>query len=297
VLNRDRRQGKGKLTKVIRDSVAVRKKPKRPGPSKKGSRTRKKVRESAFETLELEALHVLHGDSIHLDDAYDETRVVMVAVDPYLLHVYWEVPTDELDKARASLNGDDGRSRCILRFHDLSGITSRGEKACGSFDVPIDLGSGSLYIPLRRPGKSYFAELGLETQGGRFYSIIRSNVARTPSARSAPEADEAGFPVQADPRRGVSKRQVREGLPGDHWARPGNEGPKAGLSKERPQEDAIFQKSDPFRPESVWGRSVQGPSGQGAGIDLTERTEGQFTRGLSSEQGMSPPKKGDSADR
>lgn len=262
-------------------------------PSKAKGGARKRAGKSAGETVE--ALCVLHDAPMALNDLYGETRVVAVAVDPYLIHVYWEVTSEELKKARDSLDKDYGQSRAILRFYDVTGRASRSGKAKHAFDVNIDLQSRSRYIDLWGPGGSYVVELGLEIEGGRFYPIHRSNVAQTPRAAPAPRREEAGMLVQGNSEQGVSNIEAPGGPRSDSRVQPGKAGPRGDRPREGSGRFSRFQGTDLTGPQVRFDQG--GPCEEGAGIDLADLSEKGFTLGVSSAGGASSRKEKGSADR
>src|SRR5438552_6032799 len=51
-------------------------------------------------------------DEYNLPESYGKTRLVVLAVDPYLIHAYWEIAPPELDEASRHA----GKSKAVLRF-------------------------------------------------------------------------------------------------------------------------------------------------------------------------------------
>src|SRR5208283_277072 len=98
-----------------------------------------------------------------LPASYGKTRVVMLVVDPNLVHAYWEVAADKLQEVKSQM---EDSSQAVLRFYEAS--------TC--FDVDVDLGSGNWYVPLWSAGKSYYADLGFRDLDGSFVQLARSNV-------------------------------------------------------------------------------------------------------------------------
>ncbi len=133
-----------------------------------------------------------------LPDSYRETRVVFLPVEPYLVHVYWEVTSVGLEKAKRRFGGDPARARAILRFYEVTHIIFDGTNAHGSFDVDIDLLANNWYVHLWSPGKSYFVELGFKGEDGQFYAIARSNIAEIPPAWPSRKASEDYMLVLGD---------------------------------------------------------------------------------------------------
>ncbi len=132
------------------------------------------------------AIRKLLTEPGNLPESYGETRVVLLSVDPYLVHVYWEVNPQEFKKTQRKLRKERAHAQTILRFFDITNIVFDGTNAHSFFDIPVDLKSGNWYVHLWSPEKSYFTELGLKTEDGRFFFIGRSNTTETPRAWPPP---------------------------------------------------------------------------------------------------------------
>jgi len=125
-----------------------------------------------------------------LPDSYGETRVVLLPVGPYSAYVYWEVTPDELEKVRHRVGDGHRQLQATLRVNDVSKLNPDGMGAGHSFDVHIDLKATGRYVNLRSPDRLIFVELGFKTEEGRFFSLARSNTARTPPDCISFKADE-----------------------------------------------------------------------------------------------------------
>ncbi|OEU46777.1 MAG: hypothetical protein BBJ60_07795 [Desulfobacterales bacterium S7086C20] len=171
------------------------------------------------------------ADKAHsLIDSCIETRVVLLPVDPYLVHVYWEVNSKEIDRARYLLGDTYESSQALLRFYDVTNVFFDGTNANSSFDVKIDLESKSWYVRLWVPDKSYVVELGYRTTDGSFFSLAQSNTARTPRAWPVPRVDDtyslvdrraddglATTEVHTAPHGGDKKQSNRRELTSQTW--------------------------------------------------------------------------------
>jgi hypothetical protein len=96
-------------------------------------------------------------------------RLVLLPVDPYLMHVYWDLTSTAPPSAGV---------RPILRFHE-----SGEHLPDRPFDVVIDLARSSWYVHLWSPNRSYYADLGWQASDGSFTPLARSNTIHTPRAR------------------------------------------------------------------------------------------------------------------
>ena len=308
---------KGARTKLTGDKARKRLKVKTSKALKPRPKRDKKVQDSGFESNK--NARELNMGPIDLPDSYGETRVVLMAIEPYLLHVYWEITSDELEKARHWFDDDHAQSQTILRFYDVTNAVVDRGKAHGFFDVDIDLYSRSRYVHLWSPDKSYFVELGFKTEDGRFFPLVRSNVAKTPSAWPAPRADEQDTAVQGNLKKDWSKAVVHD----DHWddakikagdtetqARPQREQKPRHQGESAQDMDSAqalptklvgerefeTRRKPSFQPAPSLKEKVHWQPEKGVDVDMTEMSEQAFALGVSSERGASPQKKKDSAD-
>ena len=108
-----------------------------------------------------------------LPESYGVDKVVVLPVNPYLVHVYWDLSPHH--QSQPSTSG-------CLRFSETGGPDS--------FDVNVDLAAKSWYVPLWSPDKRYSVELGLNGPAGEFVSLARSNPVETPRAWPVAEVHE-----------------------------------------------------------------------------------------------------------
>lgn len=115
-------------------------------------------------------------------DPKRKSRVTLLPVDPYLIHAYWEIIDEDLERARSRLGSSGVQAKPVLRFYDITYIRFDGKNAHSFFDVEIDPAARNWYVHLWSPEKSYCADLGLKTSEQRFLAFVRSNVTHTPPA-------------------------------------------------------------------------------------------------------------------
>jgi hypothetical protein len=133
-----------------------------------------------------------------LPDSDEETKVVLLPVNPYLVHVYWGIAPHDLDKLERVFRRPGPRAQAVLRFYDITQANFDATNAPSQFDVEIDLQAGNWYVHLENPAKSYCIDLGLRTAGGRFHRLAKSNVAETPRAWPSDKVDESYLLVEGD---------------------------------------------------------------------------------------------------
>jgi hypothetical protein len=284
-----------------------------------------KTEQSDFETSVAAQGHT--RDSMDFSDLYEEcceSRVVLLPVEPYLIHVYWDVTGKDIEKAKQLLGDGYGQSGTVLRFYDVTNIIYDGTNAHGFFDVDIDLQAKDWYVDLWSSDKSYFVDLGFKTGNGFFLSLARSSIARIPCARPATKVDEQYMLVVEDAEKGLSKIKVPEELIRDDMieSRRTEAGAKIRRAESLKREERL-KKGKGARPinlpHSIPGelseprviqirrkfsfnlkqpstKSIKAQFENRAHFDLTEMSEKIFISGMSSELVSLSQGKNDSAD-
>jgi hypothetical protein len=115
---------------------------------------------------------------------YGRTRLVLMEVEPRLIHVYWEVTPEDFKSAMSRVRPAGESSPWILRFYDITYIHFDGTNAHAHFDVPVDLAPHSWYVHLWEGEKTYIAEIGPRVPAGGLIPVCRSNAVHVP--RSSP---------------------------------------------------------------------------------------------------------------
>jgi hypothetical protein len=115
-----------------------------------------------------------------LPETYGKTRLVLLPVDPYFIHAYWEVAPEQLKEA-------------TLRFYR--------SKPVDYFDVPVDLQSRKCYVHLWRPEESLYADLLLKRNDGTLVSLVRSRVIHMPPAQPKMSIEQHFMRVEPAERR------------------------------------------------------------------------------------------------
>jgi hypothetical protein len=111
---------------------------------------------------------------------YDQDRIVLQVRDPWWIHAYWEVSNTTSERLRNELKDEFYRARRVLRVYDVSHIVFNGQNAHNFFDIQINEYANNWYIDTGGPGRSWCVDLGLLLAGGRFITIVRSNIVYTP---------------------------------------------------------------------------------------------------------------------
>ncbi|MBI3610185.1 MAG: DUF4912 domain-containing protein [Nitrospirae bacterium] len=108
--------------------------------------------------------------------SYGETELVLMPVDPFLIHAYWDFSPEDWETIQRH------RRPVVLRVYDVTMIEFDGANAHHYFDLPVTLETQNWYVRLWSAEKSLCADLGWWLPDGSFQTLVRSNVIQTPRA-------------------------------------------------------------------------------------------------------------------
>lgn len=116
---------------------------------------------------------------------FDETRVVLMVVDPHHVHAYWHVRPEDMEAARRQMGADAAHAPMVLRLYDITLIDFSKTPAHGYFDAQVHGLQNNWYVELWQDSKSYVADLGLRRPDGSVVALARSNVVHAPLAHES----------------------------------------------------------------------------------------------------------------
>ncbi len=105
--------------------------------------------------------------------SYGQTRLVLLARDPYWLFAYWEITAEALALAEQAAGwGAFHGARAVIRVYDAT--------TGFHYDVSVDEVARNWYLNVGQPDRTWYVELGRVTAAGRFVMLARSNTVHTP---------------------------------------------------------------------------------------------------------------------
>lgn len=115
-------------------------------------------------------------------EGHNKDRLVVMILDPFWLHAYWELNRRSIERARVAMNQHWHASRPILRLFEVlrDGSIVSARKIIR--DIEIHGGVDNWYIDVKDPPKTFQLEIGYLATGGKFFCLARSNVVTTPAA-------------------------------------------------------------------------------------------------------------------
>jgi hypothetical protein len=137
-------------------------------------------------------------DRQEIQGGSEETRAVLLPVNPHLVHIYWEISARDLEEIGEVFSRLGPRIQPVLRFYATAQAELDSVNSARRFEVVIALGAGKWYVRLENPANSYCIDLGLRLPGGAFHRLARSNVAEMPKACPSDRLEERYLVVEAD---------------------------------------------------------------------------------------------------
>lgn len=130
---------------------------------------------------------------VFVDDAsipsnYNETKITLIARDPYWIYAYWEIAPNSFAELKKQISDELDRSTYVLRMYDVTCKDFNGNNANYWFDIDVG-GASNWYINLWSDSVTYCAEIGVRTSSGRFLPLSRSNFVTTPRQNPSGRTD------------------------------------------------------------------------------------------------------------
>lgn len=129
-------------------------------------------------------------------EIYGETRVDLMVVDPYKLHVYWVININDFPDLKRQLPDKTRNNKYILRVYEVSNIIFNGNNAHYYFDIDVDEERENCYIDLWSAGGTFCVEVGIRVNGNRFLPLALSNIVSTPKVSQAEFCDPEWMKVE-----------------------------------------------------------------------------------------------------
>jgi len=123
---------------------------------------------------------------------YGDNLIHLLVRDPYWIYAYWEIREDHQQKTLASLGGDWGCVKSVLRVYDVT-----DPQNTAFYDIELSNMADHWFIS-SQPNHSYYVEIGLLHADGRFIALARSNMVCTPRAGMSEIIDEQWMGIDFD---------------------------------------------------------------------------------------------------
>jgi hypothetical protein len=125
-------------------------------------------------------------------------RIFLAVIEPYWLHVMWDLSAHSVQRAEAALRQDWYGAKLIIRLSDVTSQDTTSTSETPVRDIAIDSDGRNWYIHVPQPPRQYRVDIGYLSRRGDFFVLARSNVVTPPKAGSS-EALDAGW--EKDPKK------------------------------------------------------------------------------------------------
>lgn len=130
--------------------------------------------------------------SRELPNNYGDNAIYLMVRDPYWLYTYWEIQEPHQHKALEQLGGSWNNVKSVLRVYDVS---DSGKPSF--YDIALSGMANTWYLDVH-PNHSFYVEIGLLHNDGRFIVLARSNTVTTPRAGMSDVIDEQWMGIDFD---------------------------------------------------------------------------------------------------
>jgi hypothetical protein len=117
-----------------------------------------------------------------LPPAYGQSRVAVVARDPWSLFAHWEIPPVRRVEVLRGLGAEGEQTQEILRLYEPATIPPTFR------DLTLLAGTGRAHIDVAHSGRTYRVDIGLRTASGRFVALAMSDLVSTPAAQPSDDS-------------------------------------------------------------------------------------------------------------
>ncbi|SFF97102.1 hypothetical protein SAMN05660649_00265 [Desulfotomaculum arcticum] len=123
---------------------------------------------------------------------YGIDRLVLMVRDPNWIYAYWEITATKQEEFSCQFGAEAwSTSRPVLRVYDVTGLEYfNGYNANDYLDISINDFTDNWHIEVDRPNSSFCVDVGRVMPDGRFITILRSNIVKTPSVSISNLLDE-----------------------------------------------------------------------------------------------------------
>jgi len=116
-------------------------------------------------------------------------ELVLIDVDPRVLHAFWSLPLALVQDSRAMLGAAGATAPLVLRLEatDVDTVpVDQLEPECRAFDVAVSGLQSRSYIDIEAAARRWQATLGIKRSDGTLIAFARSNVATLPPVGPSP---------------------------------------------------------------------------------------------------------------
>ncbi|MGL6196490.1 MAG: DUF4912 domain-containing protein [Thermoguttaceae bacterium] len=126
------------------------------------------------------------GSTRAINGVYDEInggnkdRFILMVRDPFWLHVYWELCSRLIERAKAAMGHSWHTAVPVLRLFRIEADGVNNPRREVIRDIRIHNGANNWYVDVSDPPGTFQVEIGFLSRDGNFFPIASSNIVQTP---------------------------------------------------------------------------------------------------------------------
>jgi hypothetical protein len=136
--------------------------------------------ESNEDNLEIPLKPLDVPQRLQLPTSYDLDCLCAMVRNPKTVYLYWELSNTRKSFLEKNFGTDWSSIPKYLKIYHVTSIIFNGHNALREFEVPLPEMTNNWFITELEPNQTYVVELGIKTENGSFFTILRSNPIDTP---------------------------------------------------------------------------------------------------------------------
>ena len=114
------------------------------------------------------------------EGAQAHDQLVLVVCGPFWLHTWWEISGTLIARIRSAMGHLWHTADPVLRLYRILNDTAEQNRREYLADIIVHGGVYNWYISVDSPPSSFLVELGYKARDGQFFSLVSSNIVKTP---------------------------------------------------------------------------------------------------------------------
>ncbi len=154
-------------------------------------------------------MEIIDGENSHWQRLNQRNRMRLMMVDPFTLHVYWEVSPLRKRLAEEHFQCNWYDLPLYLHLYDATGVNDEHANISPMRSDRVHAESDHWYFRHLAPQRRYYAQLTTTTWLGSDFALLQSNLVATPPLQNSAPHDDVFFRSEFD---GYSFSEGRESV-------------------------------------------------------------------------------------
>nr|WP_283244058.1 DUF4912 domain-containing protein [Bacillus suaedaesalsae] len=107
-------------------------------------------------------------------------RLCLMVQNSTSIYLYWDLSKTKVQWVETNFQRSFSSMTKYLKIYHITSIMFNGHNAHGEFELPLPEMTNNWFIRDLEPNQTYIAELGVKTDQGHFFTLLRSNPIDTP---------------------------------------------------------------------------------------------------------------------